>query len=197
MPVRVLLVRHCQSAVDPTAAPSTWGLSDVGLEQARSLEGSLAGTIGDAPAVVAGSEPKLVQSLEPLAAAVGSRVATYRRLDESRSAGWLGDQEFLSVVRRFLEKPSAPPASGWETASATATRFVEAVDEVADGLPSGAAAVVCSGGRALTATLGHLGLVARSELFLVWRDLRMPDVAELEWRPNGRARLVAAFGATG
>lgn len=34
---RIVLVRHCESAVNPEAPPSTWGLTERGLRQARSL----------------------------------------------------------------------------------------------------------------------------------------------------------------
>lgn len=172
---RIVFVRHCESAVNPEAPPATWGLTETGLRQARSLV-----NLNIEPsAVVAGDEPKMSQSLEPLARAAGVEVTRQPALNESHSEGWFGDHEFLEVVGRFFDHPSRAPAPGWETAEATAGRFVNALRDIVVGLPSGATVVVCSGGRALTATLVELRLIRQDQAYSVWRSIGMPDVAEI------------------
>lgn len=161
------------------------------MEQAHSL----ATLTGDAVAVVAGDEPKMVQTLEPLAKAVGCDVEAAVELRESHSEGWLGDEEFDAVVRHFLADRSASPARGWESADAVAGRFVGKLGRLVRAASDDGTIVVCSGGRALTAALHGMGLLAPADLYRTWRNLRMPDVAEVLWHDDG-ALLRSPFGST-
>lgn len=117
--------------MNPETPPSTWGLTSRGLQQAKSL----VGLVKQPMTVVAGDEPKMLQSLQPLAKAAGAEVHADPALSETHSEGWFGDEEFLRVIRRFFETPASPPAPGWETADAAADRLVHRLLEIATDAP--------------------------------------------------------------
>jgi hypothetical protein len=149
--MRVVLVRHSISAVDPSTSPHTWGLTDEGHELARGLD--LAGL-----RLVAGPEPKLIQTLEPHGA-----VTVDERYSESHSEGWLGDEDFRRAVERYFA--GEEPAPVWERAADVVARF-----ELVDGT------AYCSGGRAISAVVAHH---TGCDGLTLWRSLRMPYVIEL------------------
>lgn len=190
VPTRTLLVRHCESAVDPLSPPETWSLTERGLRQAKSLVRLTSG-----PAVVlAGNEPKMLQTVEPLAQVLGAEVQRHPEMNESHSEGWLEDDQFLNAVRRFLEDPTASPAPGWETADAAADRFVRKLGQIIGDSHEGTTVVACSGGRVLTAALRRMNLVTSDDAYAMWRDIGMPDVAEVEW-DDGHPVLRSRFGS--
>lgn len=144
--------------------------------------------------VVAGDEPKMVQSLSPMAETGGVDLRVEGALGETHSEGWFGDDEFLRVVRRFFEEPSSPPAPGWEAADSAGERFAERLLEIAGESGSEATVVVCSGGRALTAALYKMDLVPSDQLYSVWRSIQMPDHARITWEED-RPVLQDPFGS--
>jgi hypothetical protein len=154
---RVLLVRHSISAVDPSASPHTWGLTDEGRRLAAALD--LAGL-----RLIAGPEPKLAQTLES-----HGPVSTDDRYGESHSEGWLGPDEFDRAVQRYFAGDE--PAPGWERAADVVRRF-----ELVDG------AAICSGGRAISAVVAHH---TGCDGLALWRTLRMPHVIELSRSGDG------------
>ena len=158
--MRVVLIRHAESAVDPAKPSSTWGLTDAGREAARRLD--LTGR-----RLLAGPEPKLRQTLEP-----HGNVEVDARYSESRSEGWLEAEEFRAVVGRYFAHPDEAPAPGWEPASAVVKRF-----ELVDG------AAICSGGRAICAVVAHH---VGGDGFPLWQTLTMPHVILLHQDESGR-----------
>ena len=158
--MKVVLVRHSISAVDEATSPHTWGLTDEGRVLAAALE------LG-ADRLLAGPEPKLVQTLEP-----HGLVEVDARYGESGSDGWLGREEFLATVRRYFARPEEPPAPGWEPAAAVVERFA-----LVDG------AAICSGGRAISAVVAHH---TGCDGFALWQTLRMPHVIPLFQDQEGR-----------
>jgi hypothetical protein len=162
--MRIVLVRHSTSAVDPSTSPHAWGLTDSGAALAAALDlGGLR--------LLAGPEPKMVQTLEP-----HGPVEVDARFAESRSEGWLGADEFARTIERYFARPDDPPAPGWEPASAVVERFT-----LVDG------AAICSGGRAISAVVARLTGCDGLEL---WRTLRMPHVIVLSG--DERDRWVAS-----
>ena len=154
--MRVALVRHAESAVDPSTESRTWGLTEEGRRAARELR------LDGASRLLAGPEPKLVQTLEP-----HGPVEIDDRFGESHSEGWLSSDEFASTIERYFATPDLPPAPGWEPASAVVERFVP-------GFVDGAA--IASGGRAISAVVSAL---TGCDGFALWRTLRMPHVIVL------------------
>jgi broad specificity phosphatase PhoE len=198
---RLLLVRHARSQVDPQREPRTWGLAEGGRRDAERL--AALAVFDHASGYYAGAEPKLEQTLAPVAAAHGMTVQADPALGESGSTGWLGEEgRFREVVRRFFDHPQASPAPGWETRAEATERFKGAVARLlprhpvvvhrGHALPGTVA--IASGGRILCAFLADaLGLDAERALAL-WSALKMPDLAVLELAPDRAARLVVPFG---
>jgi broad specificity phosphatase PhoE len=198
---RLILVRHARSEVDPARPPQEWGLAEAGRRAAGHL--AALGLFDHAAGYYAGAEPKLEQTLAPVAAAHGKPVQTEAGLGETGSRGWLGEEEFRATVGRFFADPTAAPAPGWESGATATARFGAVVDALqarhgvvvlrGHALPGTFA--VASGGRMLTAYLAVvLGLDA-GEAFATWQGLRMPDLAVLDLEQPGRpARLVIPFG---
>lgn len=151
-------MRHSVSAVDPSASAHTWGLTDEGRSRAAALDlGGLR--------LLAGTEPKLVQTLEP-----HGPVEVDERYGESHSEGWLGDDAFLTAIERYFA--GEEPAPGWERAADVVERFT-----LIDG------AAICSGGRAISAVVAHL---TGCDGLALWRTLAMPDVLVLDRDDQGR-----------
>jgi broad specificity phosphatase PhoE len=197
---RLILVRHAQSAVDPQRPPSTWGLTEAGRAAAQRL--AALGLFDRADAFYAGDEPKMVDTLRPVAAERERQVQADPAFGETHSEGFFGDDEFLATVRRFLAAPDAPPAPGWETAAAARARFGAAVERLRAFhepnvnrdrvLP--ATVSIATGGRIITSYLaGVLGWPA-GDAFDRWRALKMPDLAVLELDEEGQGTLVIPFG---
>ena len=156
--MRVVLVRHSISAVDPETSPHTWGLTDEGHAKAAALD--LAGL-----RLLAGPEPKLAQTLAP-----HGDVEVDARYAESHSEGWLGAEEFRAAVEHYFA--GEEPAPGWERAADVVERFT-----LVDG------AAICSGGRAISAVVAHH---TGCDGFALWQTLSMPDVIVLDQDDRGR-----------
>ncbi len=198
---RVILVRHAQSQVNPARDASEWGLTEAGQAAARRL--SALALFEHAAGFCAGPEPKLRETLAPVAALYGMAVQSEPNFAETRSAGWLNGDAFLETVRRLFAAPNQAPAEGWEAASAAAARFAAGVERLCarhepivhpgHALPGTFA--VASGGRALVGYLAEvLGLNAE-QAFETWQRLRMPDLAVLDLVPEQPPRLAIPFGA--
>lgn len=156
--MRVVLVRHSVSTVDPSTSPHTWGLSEEGRLHAAALD--LSGL-----RLLAGPEPKMVQTLEP-----HGSVEVDARYGESHSEGWLERDEFLDAVQRYFAGDE--PAPGWERATDVVARFTPV-----DG------AAICSGGRAICAVVAHL---TGCDGLALWRTLTMPHLIVLNRDDLGR-----------
>ena len=218
---RLVLIRHAQSAVNPQTPPATWGLSEEGHAGARRL-GAL-GLFDRVRAFYAGPEPKMIQTLEPVATArarlaalppsalagvphdgppTALAVQTDPAFAETHSEGFLGSDEFIATIRRVLEDPDTAPAPGWETAAAARARFNAAVEELRrrhEPEASGdrilpANLAICTGGRMLSAYLSGLLGWTPQESFERWQALKMPDVALVELDESGAGTVVIPFG---
>jgi broad specificity phosphatase PhoE len=200
---RILLVRHAQSQVDPGREASEWTLTSEGQAAARRLTAlAIFERVGG---FYAGPEPKMLATLAPVAALYGKAVQPEAAFGETRSAGWLGEEAFLGVVRRLFATPDQPPAEGWESGSAAAARFADGIERLCiqhepvvhagHALPGTFA--IASGGRALVSYLAHLLSLDADHAFDVWRRLRMPDLAVVDLVPEREPRLVIPFGTLG
>ena len=189
---KVVLIRHCESQVDPALPPTTWGLTKAGHAQAGGLAG--ASFCADLIAVACGDEPKMVQTVEPLTRAVGLSVEQNVAYRESHSEGWFDGAGFEDIVGAFFRERAVAPAPGWEPAGEAAERFGSALEQQVARVGVGGTVVVCSGGRVLTAVLARLDLIAPSQLLETWRRLRAPDVAVIEFVNDDEPILVRTFG---
>ena len=159
--MRLVLVRHAQSAPDPARPSSEWDLSDEGRRAARGLR------LDGVTRLLAGPEPRMASTLVHL-----GPVEIDDRLRESDTSGWLDDPDaFLDAVRRFH---AGDPLPGWEPASSVVERVTACFD---DGV------AIASGGRAISAVVASLTGVDGFEL---WRSLAMPHVLVLDQAEEGR-----------
>ena len=161
-------VRHAHSQVDPQRDPHTWGLTERGRRDAGRL--AALALFDHASGYYAGAEPKMEQTLAPVAAAHGMTVQPEAALGETGSKGWLAEEgQFKAVVRRFFDHPRRPRPRVGDAREAT-ERFQGAVERLltrhpvvvhpGHALPGTVA--IASGGRMLCAYLAHaLGLDAR------------------------------------
>ena len=156
--MKLVLVRHSISAVDPGTSAHGWGLTDEGRTLAAELDVS-------GLRLLAGPEPKMIETLSP-----HGRVEVDDRYGESHSEGWLGADAFLTTVERYFA--GEEPAPGWERAASVVERFT-----LVDG------AAICSGGRAISAVVAHL---TGCDGFALWRTLTMPHVIVLNQGDEGR-----------
>ena len=198
---RLILVRHAQSRIDPSRNPREWGLSEEGQAGARRL--AALGLFDRADAFYAGAEPKMIETLDPVATARDRRVQADPDFGETHSEGWIGSpDEFNAIVRRLFEAPDTPPAPGWETGTAARRRFGAAVERLRQFheppanrdrvLP--ATVAIATGGRMLMTYLSGPLDWSAVEAFAQWQRLRMPDLAVLELDEAGKGQIVVPFG---
>jgi broad specificity phosphatase PhoE len=188
----VVLVRHCQSAVDAAAHPSTWGLTAEGQRQAADL--ALSPWFERAAILAAGPEPKMLQSLLPTAERLGIDVVIDDAFRETE-ATWLPHEEFLSSVAHLFASPTTSPAN-WEPSRDAGLRFVAGVKAISLSRPDDDI-VVCSGGRALTSLLIELGAIGRDLAFSYWQSIRMPDIAVVDMATVGSPVMLHHFADAG
>ena len=179
--VRLVLVRHCRSAVDAATPPPTWGLTAEGHRQAAELVSSP--WLATATVLAAGPEPKMVQTLRPTAERLGVDVVIDDAFRET-DASWLPDGEFLSSVSRVFASPTSSPAAGWEPSREAALRFLAGVTSISSSWPD-VDIVVCSGGRVLTSLLVEVAAIDAEHAFSYWQSIRMPDIAVVDLPANG------------
>lgn len=190
--VRMVLVRHCQSAVDAAAHPSTWELTGEGHRQAVILASSP--WFEGATILAAGPEPKMVQSLRPTAERLGIDIFIGDAFRETQAA-WLPQEEFISSVGQLFASPTSAPAAGWEPSRDAGLRFLAGVRSIARSRPDDDV-VVCSGGRALTSLLVELGAIECDVAFSCWQSIRMPDIAVVDMTTEGSPVMLHHFADT-
>lgn len=197
---RLILVRHAESLVEPERSPRDWGLTAPGAGAAGRL--AALGLFDRVAGYYAGPEPKMLQTLAPVAAAREAQVQPEPGFHETASAGWHSPEAFRDLVRRFFAGPEVAPAPGWEPAAQAAARCREAMGRlqlrhattVHRGFAEPGTFAVASGGRLLMAYLASLLGLGGDEAFRRWRGLRMPDLALVELAPDTPAREVIPFG---
>jgi broad specificity phosphatase PhoE len=173
---RVVLVRHADVIQDPGASGDTWRLSPAGEEKAAALTADP--DVRRVGAVYTSPETKAVQTAEALA---GGRsihlLPEVRELDRS-ALGWMGNQTaYEVVVREILARPGES-VRGCEAALAAQARSVTALQELV-ALHRGQSLAVVSHGILLTLVLTWIEQVAPD--VGLWRRIRLPDVAVIEW----------------
>ncbi len=197
---RVILVRHARPRVLLARPAQEWELSTAGRDAADRL--CALALFERATGYFAGPEPKMRATLAAVAAERGLTVETAAAFAESQSGAWLADAQFLATVGRFFTTPDEPPAADWEPAAVATARFAAGIDGLrvhygpvaSPGHVNPGTFAVASGGRVLTAYLASLLNYSPEAAFQVWRRLRMPDVAVVEFSPHAAPRLVIPFG---
>jgi len=154
MTPRLILIRHPQTQPDPADPASSWRLSPAGEAQVRAL---VAAPLWDGiTAIYTSQEYKAAAVGEAISAAHGIPHQRVSDLGEARRDAWLGPDAFQVAQRAFFARPDAPPVPEWESAAATQTRFVRAMDGVLASHPAGESLAVVSHATVLALYLAHL-----------------------------------------
>ncbi|MEY9931242.1 broad specificity phosphatase PhoE [Catenulispora sp. GP43] len=160
----LILVRHAMPDLDPRVPPHEWPLGKDG----RSAAVVLAGVLPAGARLVASTEPKAWQTLEPAGRVDRDpRFAEIRRIEP-----WEGDYRRLG--REYVEGVDHPD---WEPRAQVAARFGTAVTEhlaIAGERPL----VIASHGMAMTVWLtARIGLPDPGGF---WAGLRFPDACHVD-----------------
>jgi broad specificity phosphatase PhoE len=186
---RVYLVRHASPAVRPGTRPSTWHLSDRGIEEARALAEIARGW--GLTAIYSSVESKASATAAIIGDPLGLPVRLVEGLEEQRWDAWTENaDEFNENVRRILERPEESIA-GSEPAAAASQRFDAALHLA---LPGGGPLAVVSHGRVLTAWLDSV--LALESPYDAWRAIPMPGYALVEIGEGHRVRMLSEFDGT-
>lgn len=145
MGTRVLVVQHGEKRREPGDP----GLTETGRRQADETARWIAGRF-DVAAVWASPLRRAVETARRLAVAIGVDVAIDPRLRERMNwdeAGGQTSAEFLEEWQRATADRSYVPSSG-DSSEHAASRFIDAISDIADGMPTGdtTLAVVAHGG---------------------------------------------------
>ena len=165
----MLLVRHSEPELDPSAPSEEWRLSEEGRRRCEPLAERLARY--EPCVLLASSEPKARETAELVAPALGLEVQLSDGLRETarRTIGWLALDDLDRGIRKLFERPGEV-VFGEESAGAALARFEAAVA----GLPE--PSVVVTHGTVLS--LYAAPRIGR-EPHELWGSLELPDVVEV------------------
>ncbi|MCA1713141.1 MAG: histidine phosphatase family protein [Actinobacteria bacterium] len=172
---RLLLVRHATSVPPSPDWPDEYErpLSPLGEQQADELVGVLRAQFPDR--VLSSPYRRAVQTVAPLARALGLRVETREVLREWRS-GITGSPDWRATYRESWERP-AWSALGGETQLALEHRAVGALRQLAAEEPPAAVTVVGSHGTWIARALHGIGFHVDADF---WFSMPMPAVYEVD-----------------
>lgn len=155
------LIRHAESAPDPTIAEPDWPLSARGHEQARALAEELAGR--QVARIYASPYLRAVDTVRPLATRLGLEVELVDELRERKlSEGMIRDHAAV-VERSWADFDFALP--GCESARTAQARAVAVIE------------------RLLADNRGRvIALASHGQLISLWRNARDPQLGYADWR---------------
>lgn len=171
---RVILIRHGESHWN---AAGRWqgqqgpGLSDLGHRQAKVTAAHLAAHIDDVSLLVSSDLPRVTETAEPAARALGLTVETDVRLREI-DVGWWSGLTTDEVLARAPDAMAAIragddlPRGGAETVGDMRARVTAAVAELIASCDGGTAMVFCHGGPVRAVVGDALGLSVADERVL-------------------------------
>jgi broad specificity phosphatase PhoE len=171
----IYLVRHAMPLVDPDTDPARWRLGSDGLAAARQLSGRLP----TAALLIASTEPKAWQTLDPDGNGVvrrDSRLGEVKRPREYRA-------DFRCLRRRYVRGAFVP---GWEPQADVAARFAAAVSEAME-RAAARDLVLASHGMAMTVWLTRAVALTDPQGF--WDGLLFPDLLAVDLAAGTVARI--------
>lgn len=121
--MKIHLITHAHTQIDPSAASDTWHLSSRGVEQAQKL--ATAPFWDEVTQIVVSSEAKTWLTVAQVAAARSLPVWVDSRFDELRRGGWTAD--YADVVATAFSTPSRAIA-GWESVQSLQARVGAGLD---------------------------------------------------------------------
>jgi 2,3-bisphosphoglycerate-dependent phosphoglycerate mutase len=175
--LRIVLVRHAESAPDKSIPEPEWPLSEKGRGQAIELVPRLAAF---APTAIYSSPyPRAVHTVQPLADHLGLKIATHADLRERKLSGQLLPDWLQHVERGWADLSYR--VDGGESGAQCQERVLAVLRDVA-GRHSQGSVIISSHGNALGLALKHLD---PNFGFAQWRAMRNPDVFEVVVEGDG------------
>lgn len=146
MPPIARYLTHPQVLIDAEKEITRWSLSDAGRRRVEALAGSL-GTLSSTMRVISSAETKALETVRPLASALGVSIEVRRLMHENdrSSTGFLPPDEFERVADQFFACPSER-VRGWESAKTAQDRIVGDVESCLTGHIEGDVLFVGHGG---------------------------------------------------
>jgi 2,3-bisphosphoglycerate-dependent phosphoglycerate mutase len=167
---RLILIKHSEPAIDASAPPNSWHLSEEGRRRSTTLATRLEPYVPEV--VLSSEEPKATETAQIVSERLGLKVITHPRLHEhDRIGAPFGTQEdFERTANIFFESPGEL-VWGNETAEQARERFSGAVDDILERYPDGTVAVVSHGTVITLFVTQH----AEVEAFGFWKRLGLPS----------------------
>jgi broad specificity phosphatase PhoE len=167
----VYLVRHAESAADPSVPPQDWLLTDEGRRRAARL--AARSEWKTVAAVASSAEPKARLTAEAIAKRWGKPLVDDSRFNEIARPWADSSREFEDTVADYL---NGRPVPGWERATDAARRFGRALADLRDG-HQGDVAVVSHGTVMSIYVSRALGIRVRPA---AWAAIGTPDVCVVD-----------------
>ncbi len=169
--MRLYLIRHADTQIDPGVAAKQWQLSERGIERAENLAKHLDGS--GIQAVICSMEPKAIQTAQILAALLDLNIETVEGLHEHErpltTGTFASPEEFRERVKQFFEFPDRL-VLGAESAEQCYQRFNRAILGVIK-RHAGKTIAVVSHGTVLSLLLSRYNHL---DPYPFWRALGMP-----------------------
>ncbi len=175
--MRLHLVRHGHSKVDPTTPASTWPLdpaADAGIEE---LRGS--GVLPTAASWHSSAEPKALATARRLSPD-GNCVVVEGLHEAGRPVDWLGRDEFTAAVRRSFAHPDEAAREGWEPLTEVGVRVATAAGAVINESRQQDATDVVLVGHGTAWTLLVAALTGEAPDLDRWEQMTMPDHCSID-----------------
>lgn len=168
--MKLYLITHAHTQVDPTQDAVQWQLSASGAQQAQTLAEQPWWAAVDR--IVISSEPKTRLTVAPVLAQRALPVLIDARFDELKRPGWT--DEYAEQVRQAFANPDQP-SGAWEAAAHAQARFLAAIADLCLAYPTATLALV---GHGLTFSLYRAYLRGEARVNLAdWRTLSFAAVA--------------------
>lgn len=168
--MKLYLITHAHTQVDPAQDAVQWRLSSSGEQQAQRLADQPWWAAVDH--VVLSSEPKTRLTVAPVLAQRALPVLIDARFDELNRPGWTDD--YAEQVRQAFAMPDQP-SGAWEAAAHAQARFLAGIADLCQAYPTATIALV---GHGLTFSLYRAYLRGEAQVNLAdWRALSFAAVA--------------------
>lgn len=185
--MRLYLIRHAVTQIDPTLDAKAWALSALGEQQAAEL--ASAPFWREVSRIVVSSERKTRLTVEPTLARYHLPVHVDARVDELHRPGFVED--YYAQVRQAFAVPMCK-AGEWESAHTALARVQAAIGDLLAQYPDETVALV---GHGLTLSLYRADLLGQAQVdFAAWRTLGFATVAIVNPASKQLLRDFAAIG---
>lgn len=175
----LILVKHSLPEIVESIPAREWRLSEEGRQRAQRLAEQLSDYSPDV--IVSSKEPKAIETAEIIAGKFRLTNHVFEGLHEydRSNVPFLTRDQFLSAIKRFLEKPNEL-VFGNETADRAYNRFKQAVQSVRTSFPNKNIVLVAHGTVISLFVSCLTGYSGKS----LWEELGLPSFVVLDIESN-------------